>query len=310
MKTEDIELFHRIVETGSILEASNLLNLPKSTVSRRLLSLEDSLNIKLFHRQSRSMSLTSAGSHFYEKTILMLADLAQTLSDITDNKTHVSGHLRILMFPLPQMMNIVNKIFEFMDENPKLSIEIISSTEALDMVRHNIDIAFLVQETFSELDMVAKPIISEEMYFYASPDYLDKAGTPVELNEIEQHNSILFRFPNGKTFSQVPLANDAMQAVTGNICTNSIQLAYEATLLGRGIGYLPQRLCDEDVKQGKLVRLFNELPPYLGVCFLVYPSRRFLSLTGQRLLDYMLANIPTDQNNQPSTSKDSHKVWI
>lgn len=93
MKTEDIALFHRIVETGSILEAANLLNLPKSTVSRRLQSLEESLNLKLFHRQSRAITLTSAGSHFYEKTLVMLADLDRTLSDITDNKAELTGPL-------------------------------------------------------------------------------------------------------------------------------------------------------------------------------------------------------------------------
>jgi hypothetical protein len=87
MKTEDIALFHRIVETGSILEAANLLNLPKSTVSRRLQSLEESLNLKLFHRQSRTITLTSAVSSqpFLRKNFTMLADLAQT-DEITDKK--------------------------------------------------------------------------------------------------------------------------------------------------------------------------------------------------------------------------------
>jgi DNA-binding transcriptional LysR family regulator len=308
MKTEDIALFHRIVETGSILEAANLLNLPKSTVSRRLQSLEESLNLKLFHRQSRAITLTSAGSHFYEKTLVMLADLDRTLADITDNKAELTGHLRILIFPIPQIMDIVSKIFAFMDENPKFSLEIITSTEPLDMVRNNIDIAFMVNETFSELDMVAKPVISEDMCFFASPEYLAKAGMPVTLSDIEQHNSILFRFPNGKTFSEVPLANDAMQAVKGNLCTNSIQLAYEATKLGRGIGYLPKKLCQDDVEQGALVRLFNDLAPYTGVVFLVYPSRRFLSLTGQRLLDYMLAQLPVQTSDKGAANNT--KVWI
>ncbi|GGQ32962.1 LysR family transcriptional regulator [Shewanella litoralis] len=306
MKTEDIALFHRIVETGSILEAADLLNLPKSTVSRRLLSLEESLNIKLFHRLSRAISLTSAGSQFYEKTLVMLAELDKTIADITDNKAELTGHLRILMFPVPQIMQIVNKIFAFMDANPKFTIEIITSTEPLDMVRNNIDIAFMVNETFSELDMVAKPILHEEMCFFASPEYLAKVGTPKSISDIEQHNSILFRFPNGKTFSEVPLANDVLQAVKGNICTNSIQLAYEATRLGRGIGYLPQGICVEDIEQGKLIRLFDELPPYLGVVFLVYPSRRFLSLTGQRLIDYMLTEMPVQTSK---AAVINNKVW-
>ncbi|WP_445781163.1 LysR family transcriptional regulator [Shewanella sp.] len=307
MKTEDIALFHRIVETGSILEAANLLNLPKSTVSRRLLSLEESLNIKLFHRLSRSILLTSAGSHFYEKTLVMLADLDQTLADITDNKAELTGHLRILIFPVPQIMDIVSKIFAFMDTHPKFSIEIITSTEPLDMVRNNIDIAFMVNETFTELDMVAKPVLSETMCFYASPEYLAKAGTPSCITDIEQHNSILFRFPNGKTFNEVPLANNAVQAVTGNLCTNSVQLAYEATRLGRGIGYLPQGLCNDDVAQGKLVHLFSELPAYVGVVFLVYPSRRFLNLTAARLLDYMLNEFSAQTEDTPLNKA---KVWV
>ncbi|GGP59047.1 LysR family transcriptional regulator [Shewanella saliphila] len=307
MKTEDIALFHRIVETGSILEASNLLNLPKSTVSRRLISLEESLNIKLFHRLSRSISLTSAGSQFYQKTLTMLAELEQTLAEITDTKAELTAHLRILIFPVPQIMDVIRKIFAFMDENPKVSIEMITSTEPLDMVRNNIDIAFMVNETFTEFDMVAKPILSEEMCFFASPEYLAKAGTPLKLTDIEKHNSILFRFPNGKTFSEVPLANDVLQAVKGNLCTNSIHLAYEATRLGRGIGYLPKGLCVDDVQQGKLVRLFDDLPPYIGVVFLVYPSRRFLNLTGQRLLDYMQTEFPLQNTSDSSMGA---KPWI
>ncbi len=307
MKTEDIALFHRIVETGSILEAANLLNLPKSTVSRRLISLEESLNIKLFHRLSRSISLTSAGSQFYQKTLTMLADLEQTLAEITDTKAELTAHLRILIFPVPQIMNVISKIFAFMDENPKVSIEIITSTEPLDMVRNNIDIAFMINETFTEFDMVAKPILSEAMCFFASPEYLAKAGTPLKLADIEQHNSILFRFPNGKTFSEVPLANDVLQAVKGNLCTNSIHLAYEATRLGRGIGYLPEGLCVEDVQQGKLVRLFDDLPPYIGVVYLVYPSRRFFNLTGQRLLNFMQAELPLQ--NTPHSNVGA-KPWI
>ena len=60
MKTEDIALFHRIVETGSLVDAANILNLPKSTVSRRLQTLEDDLHVKLFHRQSRSFETVYA----------------------------------------------------------------------------------------------------------------------------------------------------------------------------------------------------------------------------------------------------------
>ncbi|MBE7214190.1 LysR family transcriptional regulator [Shewanella benthica] len=288
MKTEDIALFHRIVETGSLVEAADLLNLPKSTVSRRLQALEDELKVKLFHRQSRAMTLTASGSHFYDKTLAILGDLEQTLVELTDTQAEIGGHLRILMFPVPELLDIANGIFEFMDHHPELTVELIVSTDPQDMIRNNIDLAFMVEDSFNENEMVAREVISEELHFVASPGYLAKAGRPELPEELEQHNSILFRYPNGRIFNEVPFGNDMKIAVKGNLCLNSIQLCLEASLTGRGIAFLPTKLTREYVERGELTMLFEDVEPYIGKCYLVYPSRRFISLASQRFIDHML----------------------
>ena len=310
MKTEDIALFHRIVEAGSLVDAAGLLYLPKSTLSRRLQGLEDDLGVKLFHRKNRAMTLTTAGSHFYNKTLSLLASLEQTITEITDKDAEVSGHLRILLFPVPDLMLIAHGIFKFMDQNPKLTIELIVTAEPLDMIRHNIDIAFMVEEAFNniDIDMVARPVMSEILHFVASPEYLDKAGTPMKLSEMSQHNSIMFRFPNGQVFNELPLGNNEFISVSGNICLNSLQLALESVLASRGIAYIPESMCTEEVKQGKLVRLFTDIEPYEGKCYLVYPSRRFVSLASQRLIDHMLSLLT--QDGQPISHQDSKvRTW-
>lgn len=294
MKTEDVALFHRIVETGSLVLAADLLNLPKSTISRRLQGLEEEIGVKLFHRQSRSMTLTSAGSHFYEKTLSILADLEQTLAEITDKEAELSGHLRISLFPIPELIAIVDSIFEFMDLHPQLTVELITTTEPLDMIRHNIDIAFMVDEAFNDLDMVARPVTSEFLCFVASPNYLAKAGMPATPEELAEHNSILFRFPNGKIFNELPFGKDMTITVNGNICMNSVELAYEAALVDRGVAYLPISLCEEAIDEGRLVQLFEDIEPYNGMCNLVYPSRRFVSLASRRLIDHMMELLTED----------------
>ncbi|PHR89621.1 MAG: LysR family transcriptional regulator [Moritella sp.] len=310
MKTEDIALFHRIVEAGSLVDAAGLLYLPKSTISRRLQGLEDELGVKLFHRQNRAMTLTTAGSHFYNKTLSLLASLELTITEITDKDAEVSGHLRILIFPLPNLMLIAHGIYQFMDLNPKLTVELIVTAEPLDMIRHNIDIAFMVEEAFNniDIDMVARPVISEILHFVASPEYLYKAGTPRVISEMSQHNSIMYRFPNGQVFNELPLGHNEFLPVSGNICLNSIQLALESALASRGIAYIPERLCADEVKQGTLVRLFTDVEPYEGKCYLVYPSRRFVSLASQRLIDHMLSLLTED--GQPIDHKDSEvRAW-
>ncbi|PKG58433.1 LysR family transcriptional regulator [Shewanella sp. Choline-02u-19] len=289
MKTEDIALFHRIVETGSLVDAADLLNLPKSTVSRRLQSLEEDLHVKLFHRQSRSMTLTASGSHFYDKTLSILGELEQTMVELTDTEAEIGGHLRILMFPVPELLDIASGIFEFMDHNPELTVELIVSTEPQDMIRNNIDLAFMIEDAFNESEMVAREVLTEELHFVASPDYLAKAGTPLLPEDLEKHNSILFRYPNGRIFNEVPFGNDMKIAVKGNLCLNSLQLCLEASLAGRGIAFLPIEVTRDYVERGELTMLFEDVAPYIGKCYLVYPSRRFISLASQRFIDHMMA---------------------
>ncbi|MEI6858696.1 MAG: LysR family transcriptional regulator [Shewanella sp.] len=288
MKTEDISLFHRIVETGSLVDAADLLNLPKSTVSRRLRALEDDLKVKLFHRQSRAMMLTTSGSHFYTKTLSILGELEQTLVELTDTEAEIGGHLRILLFSAPGLLDIANQIFKFMDDNPELTVELIVSAEPKDMIRNNIDIAFMLEDSFNENEMVAREIISQALHFVASPNYLAKAGMPLLPKDLEKHNFILFRYPNGRIFNELPLGNDMMIAAKGNLCLNNIQFCLEASLTGRGIAFLPIDVVRKHVEQGELVVLFEDVEPYIGKCYLVYPSRRFISLAGQRFIDQML----------------------
>ncbi|NRB23158.1 MAG: LysR family transcriptional regulator [Shewanella sp.] len=289
MKTEDIALFHRIKETGSLVATADLLNLPKSTVSRRLQALENDVKVKLFHRQSRAMTLTAAGSHFYDKTLSILGELEQTLVELTDTQAEIGGHLRILIFPVPELLEIANGIFEFMDQNPELTVELIVSTQPQDMIRNNIDLAFMLEDSFNENEMVARELLSEELHFVASPGYLAKAGTPVLPGELELHNSILLRYPNGRIINEVPFGKDMIISVKGNLCLNSIGLCLEASLTGRGIAFLPAVLTREHIGRGELTQLFADVEPYVGKCYLVYPSRRFISLASQRLIDHMMS---------------------
>ncbi|MCL1048606.1 LysR family transcriptional regulator [Shewanella abyssi] len=288
MKTEDIALFHRIVETGSLVEAADILNLPKSTLSRRLQALENELNVKLFHRQSRAMTLTASGSHFYDKTTSMLASLEQTMSELTGKESEVSGHLRIMIYPIPELIRITHIIFDFMDQHPDLTVEVIVSSEPQDMIRNNIDLAFMLEDAFNESEMVARHIFSEKIHFFASPEYIKNSVIPLTPEEIPNHNSILFRYPNGRIFNEVPFGQNRFLSVNGNLCANNLVTCLEATLMGRGISLMPLPFAQEHVESGALEILFKEMEPYEGKCFLVYPSRRFISLASQRFIDFMM----------------------
>ncbi|QSX36741.1 LysR family transcriptional regulator [Shewanella sedimentimangrovi] len=297
MKTEDLALFHRIVESGSLVTAADLLNLPKSTVSRRLQSLEEELNVKLFHRQSRAISLTAAGSLFYQRSLGILSQLDETLIEMTRDDAELSGHLRIQMFPLPETVVLNRLIFRFMALHPKLTVEVIDSTEVVDMVKHNLDVAFLIEQSIEGQDVVAKPVLTTELGFFASPDYLARQREPRTLEDMAAHNVALYRLINGKVFNEVEVGTgpETLKVrVQGNFCTNNLIMAREFALQGKGITYLPTEMCDAYLASGQLRQLLTGYQSHKGECFLVYPSRRFVSLACRRFIDFILQELTPD----------------
>ncbi|AZQ09198.1 LysR family transcriptional regulator [Shewanella khirikhana] len=297
MKTEDIALFHRIVETGSLVAAADLLNLPKSTLSRRLQSLEEELKVKLFHRQARVISLTAAGTHFYQKSLGILSQLDETLIELTGDDAELTGHLRIQMFPLPETAILNRLIFRFMALHPRLTVEVIDSTEVVDMVKAHLDVAFLIENSIEEQDLVAKPVLTTELGFFASPEYLARCGEPRTLSDMADHNVALYRLVNGRIFNEfeVGMGPEVVKVkVQGNFCTNNLVLTREYALLGKGIVYLPAEMCDAYLATGQLRQLLPDFQPYVGECFLVYPSRRFVSQACRRFIDFVLQELTPD----------------
>lgn len=237
------------------------------------------------------MTLTSAGSHFYQRSQNILAQLDETLFEMTNDDAEISGHLRIQMFPIHSMKILMQAIFRFMDMHPKLTVEVISSAESVDMVKHNLDVAFVVEPALDTLDLVVRPIFTTDLRFYASPEYLAAQGIPKTPQEIESHNVSLFRLSNGKIFNELWIGLEEEVRVRGNFCSNSVEVAVEFALQGRGIVYAPTEVVAEFVETGELVTLLPEIDAHQGECFLAYPSRRYVSLASRRFIDFIMQEL-------------------
>jgi DNA-binding transcriptional LysR family regulator len=293
MKTEDLKLFHQIVDTGSLNRASEIFDLPKSNISRRIKSLEEELNILLFHRQNRALQLTEAGTKFYTKTKSMLIDLEASIQEITAPTYEVSGHLRIQLLPFPEILDIGRMIFTFMDMYPKVSIEIITSAEDKNMVENHIDIALRVAEgkTLEDSSLVARPFKHASFGFFCTPEYVEQHGMPQTADDLRQLNVIRFRFPNGQIYGNLPFGKDETVEVSGNLVMNSVSLCMEACLQNRGIIFIPEEIGNYYLERGMLIRLFDHIEPSIRYGWLVYPSRKNLTLAARTFVEFILAEV-------------------
>ncbi|MEJ2763006.1 LysR family transcriptional regulator [Photobacterium sp. MCCC 1A19761] len=299
MKTEDIKLFHQIVDAGSLIRAAEIFDLPKSNLSRRIKSLEEELSIRLFHRNNRSMQLTDAGHKFYEKTKCILADLELSILEITAPTYEISGHLRVQLLPLPGIMEIGRLIFQFMDMYPKVSIEVICSSEEHNLIERHIDVALRVGEKLEDSSLIARPFKSASFGYYATQDYIDKFGMPASPEDMADHNFIIYRYPNGTLKNQMPISADQSIEVSGNLIMNSVPLIMEACLQGRGIIQMPDELASYYVERGMVLRLFEEVDPFMSFGWLVYPSRNYRSLAVRTFIDFLLTEAENYPNCRP-----------
>ena len=297
MKTEDLKLFHQIVESGSMTQTSESLNLPMSSLSRRLKKLEDELNMPLFHRQRRTMLLTDAGATFYEETKPLLNQLELTVQKVRVAQQEITGNLRIQTLAVPGMFNIGQLIFRFMDHHPKVRVEMISTTEDKNLVENHIDVAFRIGSKIHDQNLIARPFASPSLNLYASTSYLEKYGTPTNLSDLKQHNVIRYRYPDGHILNKISIGQQAETVeVSGNLIMNSLPSMIEACLLGRGIVYMPEQLADHYVERGELVKLFDNLGSFSGTCWLVYQPRPNQTLATRAFIDLVLSEI--EKNNE------------
>ncbi|WP_432460058.1 MULTISPECIES: LysR family transcriptional regulator [unclassified Agarivorans] len=291
MKTEDIKLFHFIVDSGNLTKASELLDLPKSNLSRRLKNLETELKVKLFHRHQRSIALSENGRQFYQRTKPIIIELESTIEDMVHESYELSGHLRLQLLPLPGISVFENIIFEFMELHPKVHLEIITSADERNLIEHNIDVALRIGDRLEDSSLMARALQTISMGYYASPEYLTKYGHPRSEEELKQHQFIIQRMPNGKLAKQFPLSKGKFFEAKGRLIVNDIALVTHACIKHQGVVCQPNHLVKPEVEEGLLVHLLPETNSIVSTGWLVYPNRSSLSRAARALIDFLYHEI-------------------
>lgn len=266
----EMAIFAVVVGSGSFTKAADKLKLPKSTVSRKVSQLEKRIGVRLINRTTRNLKPTETGKLYYQHCVKMLEQAEEADRVVNDMQADPSGLLRIstpLSFGTPFFIGAIKS---FLDQYPKVSIEIISDDKPIDMLNEEIDIAFRIGP-LSDSSLVARNLGTARLSLCASPEYLAKNGVPQSLNELEKHTCIthpaspwIFKTPNG----QVEID------VKSRMIANDMEMLKNMAIEGFGISAAPQIIISEDIKAGRLVPILPETPFVERTFYIVYPSRR------------------------------------
>ncbi|KEA62086.1 Transcriptional regulator, LysR family [Marinobacterium lacunae] len=286
MNLNDLSLFIRVVETGSFTSAAETLNVQKSTISRRIAQLEDSLGTRLIQRTTRKLKLTPEGLELFERSRDLIDQLQLVRDEIAADSSELRGRLRMTM-PTEVGIYLMNGVIaSFMDKYPELEVDVELSTRTVDLVEEGMDLALRVGP-LPDSSMIARKVATLSRGLYASPAYLQKHGEPVTPDDLSRHQCVTLVKPfDSWRFTDW---NEGEPATFGKqMRTNSMSFAREMGVQGVGIIRLAHVFVDELVEQGKLVpvmRDFHVTPTEINA---LYTSRRNLTPRVRAFLDHMM----------------------
>ncbi len=290
---QEMQLFVCVVNAGSITAAANHLELPKSTLSRRLKHLEECLGTRLLQRTTRRIQLTDAGTVFYKSCDQILEQVEAARTQIVSRQDAPVGKLSIYAPNEFSQYKLGALAGEFAKSYPGLRIEFVSGAGNPHMLEDNIDIMIHIDEP-QDSSFIARKIASATTNYYASPAYLARKGTPKRPIDLYEHDCIVEltyeRSPRPWLFGEQDSL--AKLKINGKYNCDSIQLCRDLAEQGLGVTMVPDFICRDSLDKGTLVKLFDGDYEVAHNLYAMYPSRRFLPAKIRVFLDFLQQHFP------------------
>lgn len=252
-KTEDIEAFVAVVDTGSFSRASELLGQQVAKVSRAVGRLEGVLNVTLLNRTTRRIELTEEGLVYlqYARDSLNLLERGEEALRLLNQKP--SGLLRVDAASPFVLHQITPLIGEFREAYPEIKLDITSHDNIIDLLEHKTDIAIRIGD-LSDSNLHAKTLGRSALHIVASPEYLASSNVDVALSSLSKHR--LIGFSSSTSLNRWPLSEEIK--LNFDLKASSGETIRQLCLAGQGIALLSHFMVADDLKNGKLVSVLGE----------------------------------------------------
>ncbi|MES2298424.1 MAG: LysR family transcriptional regulator [Pseudomonadota bacterium] len=289
VEPNDLMLFARIVESGSFSLAAQRVDLPKSTVSRRIALLEAKLGERLLQRTTRKLMLTEFGASLLEHARRVVDETEAAAALVQHRQLAPSGRLRISMPGDFANLGLAPVIATFVERYPAIALELDLSPRRVDLVAENFDIAIRMGELSDDSSLAARRVVSEKMSLVAAPSYIARRGLPEHPDDLLKHELLCILRRSGGSVPWVLQRGKVRweRELPARLTANSPDLLARIACTGAGIAACSGLFSNPYVARGELVRVLPEwdLPPVTG--WAVFPGRRLMPAKTRAFLDLM-----------------------
>ena len=272
MDWDKLKIFYAVAEAGSFTNATTVLNISQSAISRQIQSLEQDLKVQLFERHARGLTLTENGEYVYKTAHEVISKLKEVETSLGDQKNKPSGKLTITTVRSFGTHWLTPRIQEFMNLNPEIEIELIFDDKELDLSTRQADIGIFMRRP-KQLNYIQRKLVDINYHIYGSTKYLEKYGIPKTTNDLNKHRFISF----GKG-APSPVFNPDWALKLGNndnkkrkpiMKVNSVMGLLLAVESGVGLAALPDYLVSQSQN---VIKVLSKSEGPITEAHFVYPQ--------------------------------------
>jgi DNA-binding transcriptional LysR family regulator len=284
----DLRLLVQLVSSAGVTKAAIVLNSSPAAVSRRLTALENRLGVRLIDRHARRFRLTEEGVLLHERALSILAQVDEAEAEISVG-SQPSGRLRVCTPVHIGRSDIGSLVAQFTQRYPHVSVELVLTDAEVNLVEEDIDIAICVGEPDSQ-SMVRRRLLPSRRVIVASPDYLERKGTPRVPEDLLKHDCLLL-VRGRRVFDRwqfVDNGNAYDLQVRGRMLTSSSEVTHQWALSGYGIAVKMQYDIVEDLAAGRLVECLPEFASDSIDLYICFAAKRHLPGRARVFIDFLV----------------------
>ncbi|BEP60538.1 LysR family transcriptional regulator [Variovorax sp. V213] len=254
-----MEMFVRVVETGSFSKAALEFHTTQPTVTKQVAATEARLKVRLLNRNTRGVSLTEPGALYYEKckNIVREAEEAESIVQLRQNQAQ--GLLRVGTSVAFGRRVVVPLALEYMRRHPQVQLDLSFEDRYVDLIAQGIDVAIRMGK-LADSSLGARYLGTNPWAMVAAPGYLKKHGTPRRAQDLSAHVALIYSSVVGDEFWRMhtPKGDAVTVPVSGRFRSNNLSAVLAAARDGLGIALMPRYVASESLASGKVVEVLGD----------------------------------------------------
>lgn len=291
----DLAYFVAVVTHQGFSPAARVLGLPKSSLSRRVARLEERLGVRLLERSTHRFAVTEPGEAFFRHAQAAMAEAEAAEDSVALLRAEPQGRVRCSC-PDGLARGLTPVLSRFLIEHPRVRLQLLATNRRVDLIEEGVDIAIRVRERLdTDATLQMRQVGSSWAWLVAHPALLDRVGRPqrpADLRSLPTLGASEARSAESWTLTGPEGERETID-LEPRLATREFELLLQAALDGVGIGLLPDLLCTEAIREGRLERVLPEWSSAEGIIHLVFTTRRGLLPAVRALIDTLVAVLPT-----------------